>query len=78
MTGPRAVLVTGGATGIGLAIASALGARGATVAIFNRNAERAAAAVQSPDTISLPAKAARSACGWTVTRARAATRLTIA
>jgi len=37
--------VTGGATGIGLATARALAARGATVAIFNRNQERAQAAV---------------------------------
>lgn len=42
----QVAFVTGGATGIGLAIASALGARGATVAIFNRNAERAAAAIR--------------------------------
>ena len=42
----QVAFVTGGATGIGLAIATALGARGATVAIFNRNAERAAAAVE--------------------------------
>ena len=41
----QVAFVTGGATGIGLAIATALGARGATVAIFNRNAERAAAAI---------------------------------
>ena len=44
--GGQVAFVTGGATGIGLAIATALGARGATVAIFNRNAERAAAAVE--------------------------------
>jgi 3-oxoacyl-[acyl-carrier protein] reductase len=42
----QVAFVTGGATGIGLAIAAALGARGATVAIFNRNAERAAAAIR--------------------------------
>jgi 3-oxoacyl-[acyl-carrier protein] reductase len=42
----QVAFVTGGATGIGLAIAGALGARGATVAIFNRNAERAAAAIR--------------------------------
>jgi len=42
----QVAFVTGGATGIGLAIATALGARGATVAIFNRNPERAAAAVR--------------------------------
>jgi 3-oxoacyl-[acyl-carrier protein] reductase len=39
--------VTGGATGIGLAIARALGARGSQVAIFNRNEERARHAVES-------------------------------
>jgi len=38
--------VTGGATGIGLAIARRLAAAGATVAILNRNQERAEAAVQ--------------------------------
>ena len=42
----QVAFVTGGATGIGLAIASALGARGATVAIFNRNAERAQSAIR--------------------------------
>ncbi len=41
----RVAFVTGGATGIGLATARALAARGATVAIFNRNQERAGAAV---------------------------------
>ena len=41
----QVAFVTGGATGIGLAIAQALAARGATVAIFNRNQERAQAAV---------------------------------
>ena len=43
----RVAFVTGGATGIGLAVARALGARGATVAIFNRNPENAAAAIES-------------------------------
>ena len=43
----QVAFVTGGATGIGLAIVEALSARGATVAIFNRNAARAEAAVQS-------------------------------
>jgi len=43
----QVAFVTGGATGIGLATARALAARGATVAIFNRNQERAAAAVES-------------------------------
>ena len=38
-------IVTGGASGIGLAVSEALAARGATVAIFNRNQERAQAAV---------------------------------
>ena len=41
----QVAFVTGGATGIGLAIARALGARGAGVAIFNRRPERAAEAV---------------------------------
>jgi 3-oxoacyl-[acyl-carrier protein] reductase len=37
----QAAFVTGGATGIGLAVARLLAARGATVAIFARNAARA-------------------------------------
>jgi len=41
----QVAFVTGGATGIGLATARALAARGATVAIFNRNQEKAQAAV---------------------------------
>ena len=41
----QVAFVTGGATGIGLATAPLLAARGATVAIFNRNAERAESAV---------------------------------
>ena len=41
----QVAFVTGGATGIGFAVAGALCARGAAVAIFNRNAERGAAAV---------------------------------
>jgi len=41
----QVAFVTGGASGIGLAVASALGRRGAQVAIFNRNAERAEAAL---------------------------------
>lgn len=41
----QVAFVTGGATGIGLAVAKRLAAAGATVAIFNRNAERAQAAV---------------------------------
>ncbi len=40
----QVAFVTGGATGIGLAIAEALSARGAAVAIFARNQERAAQA----------------------------------
>ena len=43
----QVAFVTGGATGIGLAIARTLAQRGARVAIFNRNAERAAQAVAS-------------------------------
>src|SRR5437870_13719132 len=43
----QVAFVTGGATGIGLAIARALALRGATVAIFNRNQERAHTAVSS-------------------------------
>jgi 3-oxoacyl-[acyl-carrier protein] reductase len=43
----QVAFVTGGATGIGLAIARALGAKGASVAIFNRNQGKAAAAVES-------------------------------
>ncbi len=42
----QVAFVTGGATGIGLAIAGSLAAHGATVAIFNRNEERARAAVE--------------------------------
>jgi 3-oxoacyl-[acyl-carrier protein] reductase len=41
----QVAFVTGGATGIGLATARLLARRGATVALFNRNAERAQAAV---------------------------------
>src|SRR5262249_20013983 len=43
----QVAFVTGGATGIGLGRARGLAARGAVVAIFNRNAERAQAAVAS-------------------------------
>src|SRR5262249_3789451 len=39
--------VTGGATGIGLAVSKALAARGAAVAIFARNATRAEAAAEA-------------------------------
>jgi 3-oxoacyl-[acyl-carrier protein] reductase len=42
----QVAFVTGGATGIGLAVARALGARGARVAIFNRNQDKAHAAVE--------------------------------
>ena len=41
----QVAFVTGGATGIGLAVSEALAARGATVAIFNRNADKARDAV---------------------------------
>jgi 3-oxoacyl-[acyl-carrier protein] reductase len=43
----QVAFVTGGATGIGLATVHALAARGATVAIFNRNVERGQAAVEA-------------------------------
>lgn len=43
----QVAFVTGGATGIGLAVARRLAAAGATVAIFNRNQERAEAAVKA-------------------------------
>jgi 3-oxoacyl-[acyl-carrier protein] reductase len=42
----QVAFVTGGASGIGFAVAEALSARGASVAIFNRNQERAKAAVE--------------------------------
>jgi 2-deoxy-D-gluconate 3-dehydrogenase len=42
----QVMFVTGGATGIGLSVARRLAAGGASVAIFNRNQERAEAAVQ--------------------------------
>lgn len=42
----QVAFVTGGAAGIGLAVAEALGIRGARVAIFNRNEERGRAAVE--------------------------------
>ncbi len=42
----QVAFVTGGATGIGLAVARRLAAAGAAVAIFNRNTERAEAAVK--------------------------------
>jgi len=43
----QVAFVTGGASGIGLAIAGALARRGARIAIFNRSVERAAGAVES-------------------------------
>jgi 3-oxoacyl-[acyl-carrier protein] reductase len=43
----QVAFVTGGATGIGRAIAEALSARGAAVAIFARNQERAAQAAEA-------------------------------
>jgi 3-oxoacyl-[acyl-carrier protein] reductase len=43
----QVAFVTGGATGIGLAVARLLATRGATVAIFNRNEGRARAAVEA-------------------------------
>jgi 3-oxoacyl-[acyl-carrier protein] reductase len=53
----QVAFVTGGATGIGLAISRLLAGRGATVAIFNRNQERARAAVESLRTQGLAAHA---------------------
>jgi 3-oxoacyl-[acyl-carrier protein] reductase len=41
----QVAFVTGGATGIGLAVSESLAARGATVAIFNRNTDKARDAV---------------------------------
>ena len=43
----QVAFVTGGATGIGLAVSRALAARGAAVAIFARNAARAEAAAEA-------------------------------
>jgi 3-oxoacyl-[acyl-carrier protein] reductase len=43
----QVAFVTGGATGIGLATARALASRGATVAIFNRNQEKAQGALEA-------------------------------
>ena len=53
----QVAFVTGGATGIGLAITEALAARGAAVAIFNRNRERAEAAVAAMKARGLVAQA---------------------
>jgi len=44
---PRTAIVTGGASGIGLAIATRLAADGARVAIFDRNGDAAAEAAQT-------------------------------
>ena len=53
----QVAFVTGGATGIGLATARLLAARGATVAIFNRSQERARAAVEALSAAGLAARA---------------------
>ena len=53
----QVAFVTGGATGIGLAISRALARRGASVAIFNRNRERAQAAVATLESAGLSARA---------------------
>jgi 3-oxoacyl-[acyl-carrier protein] reductase len=53
----QVAFVTGGASGIGLAVATALGRRGAQVAIFNRNAERAEAALSELRASGLEARA---------------------
>ncbi len=45
--GEKTVIVTGGTKGIGYETASGLAARGATVIIVGRDAERGAAAVSS-------------------------------
>jgi 3-oxoacyl-[acyl-carrier protein] reductase len=53
----QVAFVTGGASGIGLAVARALAARGAEVAIFNRNRERARTAVEALEGAGLKARA---------------------
>ena len=53
----QVAFVTGGATGIGLAVSELLAARGARVAIFARNRERAQGAVQSLEARGLSARA---------------------
>ncbi len=53
----QVAFVTGGATGIGFAIAAALAGSGATVAIFNRNRERAERAVETLAGAGLTARA---------------------
>jgi len=53
----QVAFVTGGATGIGLAIVRALGSRGASVAFFNRNRDRAEAAAKELRATGLKAEA---------------------
>ena len=53
----QVAFVTGGATGIGLAVVEALAARRATVAIFNRNRERAQGVVDRLSAEGRPAHA---------------------
>jgi 3-oxoacyl-[acyl-carrier protein] reductase len=53
----QVAFVTGGASGIGLAVSEALGARGATVAILSRNQERAKEAVAALSRRSVTAQA---------------------
>jgi 3-oxoacyl-[acyl-carrier protein] reductase len=53
----QVAFVTGGATGIGLAVSRALARRGASVALFNRNQERAEAAVQGMAAMGFTARA---------------------
>jgi len=56
----QVAFVTGGAAGIGLAVSRLLAERGAEVAIFNRNTERAAAAVDALKSEGLSARAFRT------------------
>jgi len=53
----QVAFVTGGATGIGLAVSKALAARGATVAMFGRNEARGAAAAEALTAAGRPAHA---------------------
>jgi 3-oxoacyl-[acyl-carrier protein] reductase len=62
----QVAFVTGGATGIGLAISRVLATRGATVAIFARNAARAEAAAETIR------KAGGQARAWTADISKAA------
>jgi 3-oxoacyl-[acyl-carrier protein] reductase len=62
----QVAFVTGGATGIGLAVSRALAARGATAAIFARNASRAEAAAEAIR------KSGGQARAWTADIAKAA------